>query len=548
MEKHDYTLGNIFAMSDSLSNCGNLIENSILSVETMPYSWDTGVVNNVVTWFEVLQILGERDKLTRLMQKANRRFTETSEKIGQRDSNAGISLESVLTSCNTLNSTASNLLVELSDYAGVQETSTCCWLDEKAAVLYGVKKYITYDAKNGKYVYKWNNIADDLRKNKNISDEDVITILNTLVDESGVINTKDLETYLEILATNGHCKASSKAPDKNRVSELAFVASALENTAQYYIKAINDPNTDEKTRRKLVSMLSLNNIVVASAKTVKTTETTYQYSSCVKVEPNTSLKYADESKMFVGDDGNLYCPTKAQPAYKWKRTDKTIQQLNAEGATYQLRSDGLYERFLPNAKTIYKTEVDINISPKPVFYEDESGNGHVSSEGLRYEISSGTSKAIVYDYSTDKRAVANSFEDEYKKHTEKIITGEINGLKKEEKGVEEAIYDRAKDKIDKDIQKTLKKYTLKAIEELVPGFTFAEGVVEDIVSNTYGVYSDSKEVKEYNEKIDGIINDIKEREKVTTRIDRIGDKIDSDENDGVAVVIYFDNAEVVIQS
>ena len=98
MEKHDYTLGNIFAMSDSLSYCENLIKNSTLSIETMPYSWDTGVVNNVVTWFEVLQILSERDKLTRLMQKANRNLTETTERVGQSDFNASTSLDSGLTS------------------------------------------------------------------------------------------------------------------------------------------------------------------------------------------------------------------------------------------------------------------------------------------------------------------------------------------------------------------------------------------------------------------------------------------------------------------
>ncbi|MCM1230912.1 MAG: hypothetical protein NC489_12330 [Ruminococcus flavefaciens] len=551
--KHDYTIGNIDMISGSLISCKELAENTVLSIEEMPYSWDTGLLNTVVQWFEVQQVIGERDRLVRFMQKADEQLTATAEIVAKKDSVASTSLDSELSSLNALNSTVSNLLTELSDYAEVQEKNLCCWLNEKAASLYSVSNYVTYNVESGRYVYNWKNISEDLRQNKDISDEDLITILNTLVDDNGNINATDLEVYIKTLATNGHWISSSKAPDKNRVSELTVIVATLERTESYYIKAINDPNTDDTTKKKLISMLSLNNIVVAAAKTVKTTETTSQYCSCIKVDSATNLKYADKSKMFVGDDGNLYCPTQAQPMYVWQKTDKTLDQLKAEGATFEFRPDirtggSYYEYVLPNAKTIYTTQVDINISSKSVSYEDELGNTHTSSNGIRYEVSSGNSKAIIYDYSTDKRTVANSFEDEYRKHTERIIAGEISGLKKEEKSIEEAVYDKAKNKIDKDIQKTLKKYALKAVEELVPGFTFVEGVVEDVVSNTYGVYSDSTEVKEYNSKIDGIINDFKEREKVLKRIDRLGDTIASGENDGVSIVIYFDNAEVVIQS
>ncbi len=121
MGKHDYTLNNISAISGSLISCANIVENSILSVEAMPYSWDTGLLHTVVQWFEVLEILGERDKLVRLMQKADQRLAITARNIGRKDLSASASIDSGLTSLNTLNSTESNLLKELSDYQKVKE-------------------------------------------------------------------------------------------------------------------------------------------------------------------------------------------------------------------------------------------------------------------------------------------------------------------------------------------------------------------------------------------------------------------------------------------
>lgn len=85
------------------------------------------------------------------------------------------------------------------------------------------------------------------------------------------------------------------------------------------------------------------------------------------------------------------------------------------------------------------------------------------------------------------------------------------------------------------------------IEELVPGFTFVEGIIEDIGTNVYGVYSDSKDVEEYNESIEKIKKDYAEYAKAQNRIDRIGDKIAEGNDVGVAVIVYFDDAQVEIQ-
>ncbi|MGN0632202.1 MAG: toxin glutamine deamidase domain-containing protein [Ruminococcus sp.] len=98
MSRHDYSQSTVSAVSDAILNCKSTVENTVLSVGSMPYSWDTGIVNNVVTWFEVLQICDSKEELRNMFEKADSRFSGTVQDIGKADSGASGSLENGLDS------------------------------------------------------------------------------------------------------------------------------------------------------------------------------------------------------------------------------------------------------------------------------------------------------------------------------------------------------------------------------------------------------------------------------------------------------------------
>ena len=544
MSKHDYSQGTVSAISEAILNSKNNISNTVLSIESMPYSWDTGIIHNVVTWFEVLDILGQKEQMGNSLEKADSKFNTVIRNIEKNDSFFSEKLKSTIDKISDVVNKITSLENDLSGYGQVNESHR--WMNDKEAAIYTIKAYVTYDKKTNKYIYNWSDLSRDLRNSNNLSYEELIKILETFIGENGDIDTDSLEEYLKVLATNGQYYASNHAPDPSKENALVTLAIGLEQCNGYYLTAIKSDNIDENTRKVLISKLSLNNIVIAASKTIKVTETKTEYSSYSKVESLDDIKNGD--KVFVGDDGNLYVITKLQPQKQWFKTDKTLQELQQSGITYKIEDDGIYILKYPNEKTVYETKVDIAISKKPVSYINENGETIICSESGRYDISSGTSRCIVYDYTTSsKRAVANNFENEYDDYIARIINGELDSLKKDEKGVEKTICDRATKKVNSDIQKTIKKYSLKMIEELVPGFTFVEGIIEDIGTNVYGVYSDSKDVEEYNESIEKIKKDYAEYAKAQNRIDRIGDKIAEGNDVGVAVIVYFDDAQVEIQ-
>lgn len=109
MSRHDYSQSTVSSVSDAILNCKNTVENTVLSIDTMPYSWDSGIINNVVTWFEVLQIKYSKDKLKSVFEKADSRFSGTVQEMEQVDSGAAGSLDLMYTNIREIKNGVLNL-------------------------------------------------------------------------------------------------------------------------------------------------------------------------------------------------------------------------------------------------------------------------------------------------------------------------------------------------------------------------------------------------------------------------------------------------------
>ncbi len=102
MSRHDYSQNTVSNVSSTIVNCKNAVENTILSTESMSYSWDTGIIHNVVTWFEVLQINMAKAELDDLFQKADSKFDNVVRKVGEIDTISASSLETGLTTLSAI--------------------------------------------------------------------------------------------------------------------------------------------------------------------------------------------------------------------------------------------------------------------------------------------------------------------------------------------------------------------------------------------------------------------------------------------------------------
>ena len=96
MSKHDYSQGMVTAISEAILNSKNNISNTVLSIESMPYSWDTGIIHNVVTWFEVLSILGQKEQMENSLEKAEKKLRTINMIINQIDLNKSQKLSETL--------------------------------------------------------------------------------------------------------------------------------------------------------------------------------------------------------------------------------------------------------------------------------------------------------------------------------------------------------------------------------------------------------------------------------------------------------------------
>ena len=93
MSKHDYSQNTVAAISDAITNSKNEVDNTILSIESMTYSWDTEIIQNVVTWFEVQTILELKQEIGRQFEKENSKFEQIQIRIKQTDETASSKLE-----------------------------------------------------------------------------------------------------------------------------------------------------------------------------------------------------------------------------------------------------------------------------------------------------------------------------------------------------------------------------------------------------------------------------------------------------------------------
>lgn len=186
-------------------------------------------------------------------------------------------------SLNALNSTALNLLTELSDYAHVQETNPCTWMNDKQAQLYKVSKYVTYDVSTEKYVYNAAEIANIFGKKENATVDDYETlsiILSTMVNDDGTINTDALEGFLELAYTDGLPLAScdNAQRDGTVLKELSGLMELRKNATahvnkEYLVKDdIHNLTEEEKTKLKRIKAeIAMCSIVIAAAEMHDTT-------------------------------------------------------------------------------------------------------------------------------------------------------------------------------------------------------------------------------------------------------------------------------------
>lgn len=95
MNRHDYSI-NIFGnISSEILELKNITENTTLSTENMEYSWETGIVNNVVTWFDVQKIQILKAELQFILQRADGKLETVGQIIGHIDETASGNLENI---------------------------------------------------------------------------------------------------------------------------------------------------------------------------------------------------------------------------------------------------------------------------------------------------------------------------------------------------------------------------------------------------------------------------------------------------------------------
>lgn len=92
MSKHDYSQNTVAAISDAITNSKNEVDNAILSIESMAYSWEAEVIQNVVTSFEVLDIIDQKKQIGSLFEKQVKDLTITCKGIEHIDLNVSKNL------------------------------------------------------------------------------------------------------------------------------------------------------------------------------------------------------------------------------------------------------------------------------------------------------------------------------------------------------------------------------------------------------------------------------------------------------------------------
>lgn len=88
MSRHDYSENTVSNISSCITSMKSDIESISLSIENMPYSWNVGIINTVVQWFEVMDLLNVKSDMTKFFHNSSNFFNLTMQEIDAQDEKA----------------------------------------------------------------------------------------------------------------------------------------------------------------------------------------------------------------------------------------------------------------------------------------------------------------------------------------------------------------------------------------------------------------------------------------------------------------------------
>lgn len=539
MEIHNYTTETYNGNLQILNNIIGRISNTILPSD--PSSQFSFAYSMEVTSFN--RILSD---LQEVCAKAVSTYTDVKGKVCECDASHAGKLEDPIHDLSSVTA-AMNSMASVMISGGntstfgkeLEESLSDCTYEGMAEVK--LSEYVTYDDTTGEYTYDWTQLSLDLQSGMDCSSELIFLIYDAFMDDCDNIDLDELENFLKVLATNGHNLATEIPPDDSEENMLASLTAALEYLNACYLKKLNSSDLDEKTKKEITKKLSLNNIVIVASKTIRVNQQSKEFCSSAPAEEKKDDSELFKTKDYYDKDGNKMFVTVLQPVMTWRKTDKTLQELKDSGIQYEIRDDGVYVFGWINSKTIYWTDVDLNISE----YSSNTDYGPVTG----YKINSGDSRSVTYDYSNDRRAVYEDLDDQVGSYYKDKNVKNMEGLKEDNEWEE-------------DIKGGVKKEALSKAKKWIEKIPYVGDVVEgvdevvELVGDVYDVYSDHEETDEENGKIEHVIskyksNDSNEEDRKEWARNNIkpnynGNR-ESNECNETVTVVFDDDVEITVE-
>ena len=539
MSTHNYTAetynGNLQILNNSISRINQtILPSDPISQFSMGYTVEIASFNSVLS------------DLQEICAKTISVYEKAKSEVCGNDTDSAAKLEDPIhdfsSLMTTLNSMASVMISggNTSTFGKeLEESLSDCTYEGMAEVK--LSEYVTYDDTTGEYTYDWTQLSLDLQSGMDCSSELIFLIYDAFMDDCDNIDLDELENFLKVLATNGHNLATEIPPDDSEENMLASLTAALEYLNACYLKKLNSSDLDEKTKKEITKKLSLNNIVIVASKTIRVNQQSKEFCSSAPAEEKKDDSELFKTKDYYDKDGNKMFVTVLQPVMTWRKTDKTLQELKDSGIQYEIRDDGVYVFGWINSKTIYWTDVDLNISE----YSSNTDYGPVTG----YKINSGDSRSVTYDYSNDRRAVYEDLDDQVGSYYKDKNVKNMEGLKEDNEWEE-------------DIKGGVKKEALSKAKKWIEKIPYVGDVVEgvdevvELVGDVYDVYSDHEETDEENEKIEHVIskyksNDSNEEDRKEWARNNIkpnynGNR-ESNECNETVTVVFDDDVEITVE-
>ena len=539
MSTHNYTAetynGNLQILNNSISRINQtILPSDPISQFSMGYSVEIASFNSVLS------------DLQEICAKTISVYEKAKSEVCGNDTDSAAKLEDPIhdfsSLMTTLNSMASVMISggNTSTFGKeLEESLSDCTYEGMAEVK--LSEYVTYDDTTGEYTYDWTQLSLDLQSGMDCSSELIFLIYDAFMDDCDNIDLDELENFLKVLATNGHNLATEIPPDDSEENMLASLTAALEYLNACYLKKLNSSDLDEKTKKEITKKLSLNNIVIVASKTIRVNQQSKEFCSSAPAEEKKDDSELFKTKDYYDKDGNKMFVTVLQPVMTWRKTDKTLQELKDSGIQYEIRDDGVYVFGWINSKTIYWTDVDLNISE----YSSNTDYGPVTG----YKINSVDSRSVTYDYSNDRRAVYEDLDDQVGSYYKDKNVKNMEGLKEDNEWEE-------------DIKGGVKKEALSKAKKWIEKIPYVGDVVEgvdevvELVGDVYDVYSDHEETDEENEKIEHVIskyksNDSNEEDRKEWARNNIkpnynGNR-ESNECNETVTVVFDDDVEITVE-